>query len=52
MSVDLACQAVAYDFSLSQSERVMFTEVERDTFSGNISSQYVNLAGSDHGTAT
>ena len=45
MSVDLACQAVAYDFSLSQSERVMFTEVERDTFSGNISSQYVNLAG-------
>ena len=45
MSVDLACQAVAYDFSLSQSERVMFTEVERDTFPGDIASQYVNLAG-------
>jgi hypothetical protein len=45
MSVDLACQAVAYDFSLSQSERVMFTEVERDTFPGNIASQYVALPG-------
>jgi len=45
MSVDLACQAVAYDFSLSQSERVMFTEVERDTFPGNIASQYVDLPG-------
>ena len=45
MAVDLACQAVAYDFSLPQTERKMFTRVERDTFPGDLASRYLNLEG-------
>ena len=45
MAVDLACQAVAYDFSLPKNRRKMFTHVERDTFPGDIASEYLNLSG-------
>ena len=44
MAVDLACQAVGYDFSLPREERMVFNIVDRDVMPGDIaSSQQTSL---------
>ena len=45
MAVDLACQAVGYDFSLPREERMVFNIVDRDVMPGDIASLSANLPG-------
>ena len=45
MAVDLACQAVGYDFSLPREERLVFNIVDRDVMPGDIASLSANLPG-------
>ena len=45
MAVDLACQAVGYDFSLPASDRVIFDLVDRNTLPGDIAHLSKKLPG-------
>ena len=45
MAVDLACQAVGYDFNLPMNERVTFDLVGRNTLPGDIAATMVDLPG-------
>ena len=45
MAVDLACQAVGYDFSLPREKRMVFNIVDRDVMPGDIASLSAKLPG-------